>query len=592
MLLQKLKEYADRRMADRLPPPLYAEGPVRYIVELSADGRLLARRPVDTSDPSSPRTRRGKLFMVPQVQRSSAIRPLLLADKPDYTLGLARDDTERERELAARRHAAYLTLLSRCAETTGEPAVRAVLAFLMGDQKSDLDLPADFDRSALMTFRVEGKMPIDLPSVQSFWASINDPSSAGEEAVVMQCLVCGRELPVLERLQAKIKGVRGGQTSGTSIISANAPAFESYGLAASHTAPTCALCGDRFTKAANELLSDRATHLYVGEMTFVFWTREAVPFSLVDFLDSPRPEQVRALLEAPRAGLLPEANEVKFYCAGLSPSGGRVVVRDWIDTTIGQVQTNLRNWFRRQQVVDAWGRPWRPLGLYALAAATVHDVSKDLSPLTPRSLMQSALTGSPLPAGLLYQAVRRNRAERDVSTSRAALIKLVWLSGPGEDVEGKEDSMVQLDRNNPSAAYQCGRLLAVLEAVQRLAVPGVKASITDRFFGTASSAPASVFGRLMRGAQPHLAKLERDAPAAHSALQARLEDILAALDSFPKTLTLEEQALFSLGYYHQRAYDRAQAREAAERRRAGASGQTSGPEQLEEDYTKEQEEDK
>ena len=133
--------------------------------------------------------------------------------------------------------------------------------------------------------------------------------------------------------------------------------------------------------------------------------------------------------------------------------------------------------------------------------------------------------------------------------------------------------MVQLDPDNPSAAYRCGRLLAVLEAVQRLAVPGAKATIVDRFFGTASSAPASVFGRLLRGAQPHLAKLERDRRGAYVALQRRLEEIQAGLPAsgFPRVLTLEDQGIFALGYYHQRAFDRAQAREATERRKAGVA---------------------
>lgn len=46
----------------------------------------------------------------------------------------------------------------------------------------------------------------------------------------MQCLVCVQNLPDMERLQSKIKGIPGGQTSGTNIISANSEAFESYGL--------------------------------------------------------------------------------------------------------------------------------------------------------------------------------------------------------------------------------------------------------------------------------------------------------------------------------------------------------------------------
>ena len=137
--------------------------------------------------------------------------------------------------------------------------------------------------------------------------------------------------------------------------------------------------------------------------------------------------------------------------------------------------------------------------------------------------------------------------------------------------------MVQLDPTNANPAYLCGRLLAVLEGIQRAAIPGAKATIVDRFFGTASSAPASVFGRLMRGAQPHLSKLERDNPNAYRALQRRMEEVTTGLDSFPRTLTLEEQGLFSLGYYHQRAHDRAEAKAASERRKAGAAEAAAAP---------------
>ena len=130
--------------------------------------------------------------------------------------------------------------------------------------------------------------------------------------------------------------------------------------------------------------------------------------------------------------------------------------------------------------------------------------------------------------------------------------------------------MVQLDLDYPNPAYLCGRLLAVLEEAQRAAIRDINTTVADRFYGTASTAPASVFGRLLKGVKPHLAKLQRDNPGAHYAIQGRLEEILSRLtaeQAFPRTLNLEQQGLFSLGYYHQRAHDRAQARQSAERRR-------------------------
>lgn len=118
--------------------------------------------------------------------------------------------------------------------------------------------------------------------------------------------------------------------------------------------------------------------------------------------------------------------------------------------------------------------------------------------------------------------------------------------------------MVKLETGNKSPAYLCGRLFAVLEDIQRAAIPGAGSTITDKYFGTASSAPASVFVNLLRTAQHHLGKLRKEKEGAFHGLNKRLEEVLGELTEFPKTLSLEQQGYFSLGYYHQRAHDRAE----------------------------------
>ena len=90
-------------------------------------------------------------------------------------------------------------------------------------------------------------------------------------------------------------------------------------------------------------------------------------------------------------------------------------------------------------------------------------------------------------------------------------------------------------------AYYCGCLLAVLERAQRAALGETNTTLVGRFFGTASSAPASVFGRLMRMSQVHLEKLRREKPGAYRALRQHIQDITHPhLAAFPRTLTLEE----------------------------------------------------
>ena len=549
-MLPQLCEYA-RRLD--LPPPLYAERPVRYVVELDAAGRLLNPRPTDTADPADRSTRNGVRRLVPYVNRSSAIRPRLLADDAESSFGLARDPAKQAR--VDRAHAAYLDLVNRCATESGESAVQAVADFLNEDPGEQLDLDDDFDRSAKVTFRVGGDLPIDAPAVQRFWAAEHDPARV-EGAIVGQCLVCGRERPVLKRLQAKLKRVPGGHTTGTTLISANAKAFESYGLNASLIAPTCGECAELFTTGLNHLLASETQRTALGGAAFVYWTREDIgDFNPLTMFTRPDPGQVQALVASVFARREAASfDDTPFYALSLSGSGGRAVVRDWIDTTVGDVRRNLARWFRQQRIVGRNGERAKPVGLYALAAATVRDANKDLSPLTPRALLRAAMVGTPLPPHLLSGAVRRNSAEQDVTCPRAAVIRAVLRS---QGRIAKEDGMIQLDETSLDPAYRCGRLLAVLESAQYAAL-GITA-ITDRFYGAASSAPASVFGRLLRGAQPHLTKLERDRPGAYRALQQRLEEVMAGLTGFPKTLDMEDQGLFALGYYHQRAHDRAQA---------------------------------
>jgi len=112
-----------------------------------------------------------------------------------------------------------------------------------------------------------------------------------------------------------------------------------------------------------------------------------------------------------------------------------------------------------------------------------------------------------------------------------------------------------LNEDHPDPAYQCGRLLAMLAAVQHRALGDVGAGVVQRYYAAASATPALVLGRLTRTAQFHLDKLDRGLARWH---EARLASVWGRIrDRVPPTLTLEEQSLFALGYYQQIASDRA-----------------------------------
>jgi len=555
MLLRKLSDYADRL---DLPPEMYTRAPVRWLVDLDEQGKLLGFvQLTGTGKKNDP----GKELEVPDLLVTSGDRPKLLAHKADYVLGVTDDPAKQER--TNNRHRLFKELVGRCAERTREQSVQAVARFLATWDPRGASIPDGLNCGMTVTFRVGASLPVDLQSVREFWAAETAPI----DAPTMHCIVCGQLRPVEKRLRVKAKRIPGGEKAGCAFISANEAAFVSHGLEASLVAPTCRNCAERFGHAANELLRNERTHIAIGPLAYVFWTREDIGFDVAALLAAPDAATVKSLMESAwRARETTAVDEAAFYATALSASGGRVVVRDWIEATIGQVKQNLARWFAMQRLVDAWGGEGTPVGIYSLAASLYPPKNPRIAPNVPKTLLRVALGGSTLPGWLMFEGVRREKAEagrrqeprRWPNRQRVVLLKMVLASSQWS--LDKEDTMEQLDMTNRDPAYLCGRLMAEIEAIQRAAVPGAKATVIGRYFGTASSAPASVFGNLLRGAQSHLDKLRKEREGAYHALQKRLEEIMAPLESFPKTLALKEQALFSLGYYHQRAADRAAAK--------------------------------
>ena len=124
-----------------------------------------------------------------------------------------------------------------------------------------------------------------------------------------------------------------------------------------------------------------------------------------------------------------------------------------------------------------------------------------------------------------------------------------------------------------------GRLLAVLDDIQH-AVMRANTTLVDRFYGSMSTTPYAVMGRLIQGSQAHLQKLRKENRFRHDEKQELLAQVMTKLQprEVPqRPLTTKEQALFSLGYYHQKAVLAEQMRErirAAENRKAAANTAT------------------
>jgi CRISPR-associated protein Csd1 len=121
--------------------------------------------------------------------------------------------------------------------------------------------------------------------------------------------------------------------------------------------------------------------------------------------------------------------------------------------------------------------------------------------------------------------------------------------------KGDNEMVAYLNENHPNPAYHCGRLLAVCQHIQSLAIGEPKAALLDRFYASASSSPGLVIPRIWKTALHHVKTVRSQNTALGDDLWALLRAIHAGIqDQMPTMLPLYEQGLFQLGFFHQQAF--------------------------------------
>ncbi len=562
MILQSLNEYYSRKAADQqtgLAPKGFEAKAIPFVLVLNLDGSLLQL--ADRREGEG-KKRQARIELVPQgAKKTSGVAANLLWDTAEYVLGV---DTRGKPERVAEQHEAFVR---RFAETFGDdPAdigLRAVNRFLNAEPCSVREQLASapawteiLETNPLLTFQLAGDTVLvgQRPAVV---LELQSDQSVAEVQADGICLVSG-ERDTIERLHPAIKGVWGTQTSGANIVSFNLDAFASYGKAQSFNAPVGRRVAFTYTTALNHLLRKGSRQrVQVGDASTVFWAAKesGAPFEamFLDFID-PRPDDpdrntqaVASLYASVRAGTpFTSDDEQRFHVLGLSPNAARIAIRFWHVASIRELGGAFLRHFQDLEIDRPMYEGASPLSLYRLLVSTaLLGKTENIPPNLGGDVMRAILKGMWYPETLLQGALRRIRAEREVSFPRAALLK-AYLN---RNLEDKEIT-VSLNPENKDPGYRLGRLFAALERVQERAQGNLNASIRDRYYGAFSTTPMTVLPILMKLKNHHLAKLPNRGEAVN--LEKLLSEIVDGLADVPVRLGLAEQARFAVGYYHQR----------------------------------------
>ncbi len=574
----------------QLPPPGYYKPnePIKWLGQITSNEILIVPTFLE-----EPRPYYGG--------RTSGVTPLLLADKANYSLGVEKNQLSQE---LTSKHESFIRLLEELIlwnadenDSSFKSHISLLVYFLKNRQiRGDLSKIKSDD---VVTFvSMEGLLFLRHPLAHSFWRKKLQQLTYTRDGKYPErrgvCSICNRvqNLVRVFPLQVKLQG------TVAPLHSFNKAAFPSFVSSGSSYKKAhigiCFDCAEIASRAFN-FLSQSSNYqkvLLYGDKSdaltnqiALYWVKAPAPLeageqvldatNLSEMLaqilrdDAPRespaktaPRATLAQMESllrlpwrPREAAL-RLDDYGFYLAVLSPNVGRIALREWIDTSLEGLKEYMARFLEATRIVSLWGDDPKPHSIAQLLQAL-----ESHNPNHLRGLLRTAYAGHLPPPGLKQVAVpvlRNARVLNDPKESwrhqaLVALIKLTMFYGSKE-----AKSMEKLNPHRKHPAYLSGRLLAVLEEAQKRSQGyNINRTLVEKFYGAASTAPAATFGMLIRtAAVSHLQKA--------GSLNPLVEDIVASIDEaggFPKTLSLEEQAEFALGFYHQRADFRAKSKE-------------------------------
>ncbi|WP_301585509.1 type I-C CRISPR-associated protein Cas8c/Csd1 [Halomonas alkaliantarctica] len=576
MILTALNDYYQRLSKEnKVPQPGFSTEKISFALVFNHNG--LPQQIDDLRDTSGKKPR-ARPYQVPvDKRRTSGIHAYPLWDKTAYSLGVTAGEGKRLSD----EHTAFKARQFDLFRNSDDKSLLAFLKFLDQWRPETLSTLPGYSEEVLdsnIIFRLDGQRQYlhEHDGARRIWSSALEENTG----IYGQCLITGEDT-ILGTDHPAIKGVRDAQSSGASLVSFNSEAYESYGFRKNQNAAvsTSAIFG--YTTALNYLLrgdTDNQQRLQIGDTTLVFWATaqtskaaQAAESFFAVLNQPPNDEQEASKLGSllaqvadgrPLKDVAPELEpETQFYVLGLAPNAARLSVRFWLVDSLEHLTKHYAQHYRDLDIQPA---PWKGIApsvwWLTLQTAPIHGArpkSEDVLPQLAGEMMRAIITGQRYPRPLLASVVMRFRSDGNINGLRVALCKAVLAREARLTTHlnsNKQEVSVSLDKSSTHPGYLLGRLFAELENAQRGALGReLNATIKDRYYGAASATPASVFPMLLRNVQNHLSSMrKKDKGGIAYTIESEISQIINGLgDTFPRSLRIEEQGRFAIGYYHQ-----------------------------------------
>lgn len=575
----------------------YKLSPIRIVIHIFPDKNLEDSIMLSKYSDSDNRP-------LPMLSRASGIKPYPLVDESGYVFGIERINEDVIDKRAAEKHEKYIELLTKMlsSDIITDPLLLEAIKYIKDNldyiknivEKSEIGknlINKDWVSFIYEKGELEGKHLFENNEVKAFWKEFVKQDLCFKQK--NQCIICGNDDHLIKKTPSGF-AYRGSSRPFTSV---NKDAFVSYRYKNDNASlGICLDCAERISKTLGYLINNDYIETIFNDKTAqgkinmdssrnldaIFWIKEEAeissmeeeisildpiltPLRLTDRIKIETTDQlIHNFLKSPWTGKKStlNINENEVYILIISPNGpGRIVIRDFVKASVDKIKTNLAMYFNALNITSINGEKGKPYTIQKL-----FEIMDTNDPNIVKSLVRTAYLGE-LPAyAILHSAVRKfcvqvmqsdkkeGKYDNKISVEEllASTIKLYLTYRKGGD-----ELMEELIERRRDPAYQSGKLLAILEEIQKRAISrDMSATVTKRYFGGAVAAPKVVLAMLVEMAtKAHMPKIERE-KRGYKEMESLLEDTLSLIDDlggFPDTLSIEKQGEFILGYYQQKA---------------------------------------
>lgn len=611
MILQALVRCYEA-LAERgeLEKPGWSPVKVSWGLELDADGQVKSLLPLGGMDSKSKQFSR-TMTLPNKLKSTSRASSNFLWDNSEYILGLGKKEntTEKNFQACVWRHQEIL-------KDVKHPFAQAIVKFFDGwKPENSFENPIiktnikELIKGGNIVFVMEdsnGELQFahDVLEIRRAWDETYI-SMRSEE--VGRCLVTGEKTPIAI-LHPSISGVYGAKSFGALLVSFNMEASESYGKEQGRNAPVGKYAAFAYGAALNYMVGHADFHGRLGDTTLVYWAEDAEPaygsafMAMMGMGGEDKNEITQKELSSVLTALcdgrtvkwanVPLNPKNRFYILGLAPNASRLSVRFFLQNSFDEFAQYYQKHQEDLDIVRPAFDERETLSMWALLGETV--VKKNNKP--PKSqrqlveeiketaikkpnkppkfqrqlveeMLNAILTGSPYPSTLFTQVEIRIRAEKEINRGKAAIIKAYLRRNVVEQQRKnahvyEEVLGVELNISKTTyLPYRLGRLFAVLEALQLEAFRDgnnkdskPNTTIKDQFFSSACATPVVAFPMIVDRAQKYLRKLKaKNKEGLARYYSSMMDEIIGNFgESYPAHLSLEDQGIFQIGYYHQR----------------------------------------